>query len=268
MLGFVDHPPTWLTAYYDSVFSCSFVLHIDATWIPLNFLRQALPCNSYDNGSAFFHLVLFVFFASLKRIVHNYGERRIFSFSVARCSASLPCRNSFFFSSQNPEQTDLLCRTSRCRLPKIYCIAELCKMSSKYSVTKGNECVNYAEIYSFLMREEPRRDMLSFPSAFFFLGFCFSGPLWRYTWKIVVPKLRSTAQLLLQPFVAVCSLYYNTAKQKKKSSMPNAVLQECVPSTLTDKRNDRGRAIERWCFLPFFRKCIDTMPNRRVTVRW
>lgn len=64
---------------------------------------------------------------------------------------------AFFFSSQNPEQTDLLCRTSRCRLPKIYCIAELCKMSSKYSVTKGNECVNYAEIYSFLMREEPRR---------------------------------------------------------------------------------------------------------------
>lgn len=40
-------------------------------------------------------------------------------------------------------------------------------MSSKYSVTKGNECVNYAEIYSFLMREEPRRATLSFPSFFF-----------------------------------------------------------------------------------------------------
>lgn len=120
-------------------------------------------------------------------------------------------------------------------------------MSSKYSVTKGNECVNYAEIYSFLTRSEGEASSRNFVVSCLFISFIFLflGPLWRYTWKLVVPKLRSIAQLLLQLLVAVCSLYFKTAKQKKKSSMLNAVLQECVPSTLNDKLNDQGRAIER-----------------------
>lgn len=123
-------------------------------------------------------------------------------------------------------------------------------MSSKYSVTKGNECVNYAEIYSFLMREreraEPRRAPLSFfrVSSFylFFLDHCDTTRVVPVS-RSKVAFHRSTA---LAAFRCCCGLCYRTAtRTKKKSSMPNAVLQECVPSTLSDMLNDRGRAIER-----------------------
>lgn len=86
---------------------------------------------------------------------------------------------------------------------------------------------NYAEIYSFLMREGGASSRLC--RSFLFISHFFRT-LWRHTTNLVVPKLRSTAQLLLQPLVGVAAST-KTAPQKKKSSMPNAVLQECVPST-------------------------------------
>lgn len=111
--------PTNVThCVFDSVFSYSFVLYY-TTYRPL-ILGQALPCNSYDNGLAFFHLVLFV--ASLTCM---YILRRTISASVARFYKPALCNNF----SRHPEQTFFVEPTtiSICRLPKIYCIAELCK---------------------------------------------------------------------------------------------------------------------------------------------
>lgn len=159
---------------------------------------------------------------------------------ASRDSIGLPCITAFScleadlsrpsYNKQMPSTKDLL----HCRA---------LQMSSKYSVTKGNEYVTMLKSIASWAHVE--RTLFAPPSFFLFRAVALHARN-----LVVRSKLfRFTAQLLLAASAGIC----NAKKKKKNSSMPLAVLQDCVPSSLTDKLNGRGRAIDGVSFLKVHR---------------